>query len=159
MSPKGVFTEDARREIAEAIQAAERNTSGEIRVMVRARCDADILPRCGTDFGGRAYDQAVREFERQGMTKTRDRTGVLILLVWEERRFAIVGDTGIHAKLGDDYWIVRIVELKSYFVAGEYVRGLVAVVGNVGRELAKHFPRKADDRDELPDAPIVEDNR
>lgn len=150
-SAKDYFTEDARRTIAEAIQAAERNTSGEIRVMVFSRCEADLE--------GSVYDQAVREFERQGMTKTRDRTGVLILLVWEERKFAIVGDTGIHAKLGDDYWTVRAVELKSYFAAGDYVRGLTAVVENVGRELAKHFPRKADDRDELPDAPIVEDNR
>jgi len=151
MSPRGIFTEGARREIAQAIGAAERNTSGEIRVMVRARCDADLT--------GKVYDQAVREFERQGMTKTRDKTGVLILLVWEERKFAIVGDTGIHAKLGDDYWASRAEELKSYFAAGDYVRGLTAVVENVGRELAKHFSRKADDRDELPDAPIVEDNR
>src|SRR3989338_2307376 len=104
-------------------------------------------------------EDARREIERQGMTKTRDKTGVLILLVWEERKFAIVGDTGIHAKLGDDYWASRAEELKSYFAAGDCVRGLTAVVENVGRELAKHFPRKADDRDELPDAPIVEDNR
>lgn len=146
------FTADVRREIAQAIGAAESGTSGEIRVMILPRCDVDLF------YGRRVYDQAVREFERQGMTKTRDRTGVLILLVLEERRFAIVGDTGIHAKLGDDYWASRAEELKTYFAAGDYVRGLTVAVENVGRELTKHFPRAADDRDELPDAPIVEDN-
>ena len=146
------FTADVRREIAEAIQAAERNTSGEIRAM--------ILPRCDADLTGRFYDQAVREFERQGMTKTRDKTGVLILLVLEERGFAIVGDTGIHAKLGDAYWILLAEELEAYFRIGDYVRGLIAAVTVVGCDLTRHFPRKADDRDELPDAPIVvEDNR
>lgn len=150
-SAKDCFTEDARRTIAEAIQAAERNTSGEIRVMILSRCDADLKAS--------VYYQAVREFERRGMTKTRDRTGVLILFVWEERRFAIVGDTGIHAKLGDNYWAARAEELKTYFENGDYVCGLTAIVENVGRELARYFPRKADDRNELSDDVIVEGGR
>lgn len=148
---KDYFTKGARREIAQAIDEAERSTSGEIRVMIINRCDADLE--------GSVYGQAVREFERQGMTKTRERTGVLILLVWEERKFAIVGDTGIHAVLGDVYWEARATEMARHFRGGDYVHGIEHMVRDVGMELALHFPRKADDRDELPDAPIVEDNR
>lgn len=148
---RNMFTKAVCRRIAQAVAAAEESTSGEIRVVVRNRCDADLA--------GSSYRQAVREFERHGMTKTRERSGVLLLLVAEERTLAIVGDTGIHARLGDDYWSSQIAELKTRFAIGDYENGLVAVITAVGHELATHFPKKPDDRDELSNEVVVEDDR
>ena len=38
------------------------------------------------------------------MTRAAKRNGVLVFLAWRGRRFAIVGDTGIHAREGDAFW-------------------------------------------------------
>ena len=78
-----------------AIQAAERLTSGEIRVHVQPRCGEDPL------------QDAIRVFERLGMTRTATRNGVLIFLAVRHHQFAVIGDTAIHAAVGEDFWWTR----------------------------------------------------
>jgi len=67
--------------IVAAVGAAERETSGEIRIHIQPKAT-----------GGDARYVAERTFERLGMTKTALRNGVLLFIASEERVFAIVGD-------------------------------------------------------------------
>jgi uncharacterized membrane protein len=126
--------------VIQAIQAAERASSGEIRVSM------------ASFFWGDVEKVARKAFVRLGMDKTAKRNGVLILLVPSRKRFAILGDEGIHAKVGQEFWDGLAGLLSEHFQRGEFTEGLVRGITRVGERLAEHFPGEAEaDRNELPD--------
>ncbi len=127
-------------QVVAAIRAAEQVTSGEIRVSV------------APFFWGDVEKTAGKAFRRLGMEHTADRNGVLIFLVPSRRRFAILGDTGIHEKVGQAFWNDVSACLSSHFRRGAFTEGLVEGIRMVGDRLATHFPSAGDvDRNELSD--------
>jgi uncharacterized membrane protein len=130
--------QDEARVIA-AIRAAEAKTSGEIRVHVERRS------------GGDPIASARRWFRRLGMEATAERNGILFYVAVDDRTFAIVGDAGIHAKVGDAFWQRLGGAMSDAFAKGEPADGLSRAVGEAGLRLAEHFPRRGDDRNELAD--------
>lgn len=128
--------------LSEVIAEAEKNTSGEIRVVVRRR-------RHWKERTLQLPEVALNEFHRLGMGKTRDRTGVLIMLLMSERKFQIIADEGIHAKVEEGTWDRFASEMSEHFKDGRFYHGISETIRAVGSELAKHFPRKSDDTDEL----------
>src|SRR6478609_11451454 len=80
-------------QVEAAVRAAERGTSGEIRV---------ALARFY--FWGNVQRAAERAFRRLHMERTRQHNGVLIFIAPLRRTLAIVGDHGIHEKVGDAFW-------------------------------------------------------
>jgi uncharacterized membrane protein len=126
--------------IRAAIAAAEKETSGEIRVSV------------SRFFWGQVRRVAERAFVRLGVSRTRDRNGVLFFIVPGRRKFVVLGDAGIHAKVGQEFWDCVAGKMSDHFKKGEFTEGLVAGIGEAGRELAAHFPYDAStDVNELPD--------
>jgi uncharacterized membrane protein len=126
--------------IKSAIQAAEKRTSGEIRVSV------------SQFFWGRVRPVAERTFRRLGMTATKDRNGILFFIVPSRRRFVILGDEGIHAKVGQEFWDALTADLSGEFKQGRFQDGLLKAIADVGEKLATHFPYDPlTDKNELPD--------
>jgi len=136
--------EDDFDAITRAIAEAESRTSGEIRVHLERRVPRRLF--------GRAPDALARArhvFHRLGMHRTAERHGVLIYLAIEERRLAVVGDEGIHGRVGDGHWHdVRDLMIER-LRANAAREAIVRAVGAVGRALAEHYPRRPDDRNEL----------
>jgi len=130
--------------IVAAIAAAERKSSGEIRVHVTQRKPENIEER------------ARARFELLGMTKTAERNGVLLYIAPRARRFQILGDVGIHERCGPDFWKEVAGEIEEHFRKGEFTEGIVRAVDHVGEVLARHFPRSEKDKDELPNVLDVE---
>lgn len=126
--------------IVSAIAEAERRSSGEIRVHVTLRKPDDLEAR------------ARRRFERLGMTKTAERNGVLFYIAPAVRRFQILGDSGVHERCGPEFWKEIASEMEESFRRGEFTDGIVRGVARVGDLLARHFPRTAADKNELPNA-------
>ena len=134
------FVEQLREnEIVAAIRAAEQKTSGEIRVFISRQKDV-VDPVAA----------AQQEFNRLGMTNTRDRNGVLMYLAPGPRKFAVIGDSGIHARCGETFWQELAQSMSARFHAGEFTEGIVQGINRAGDLLAVHFPRRPDDSDELP---------
>ena len=125
--------------VVAAIAAAETKTSGEIRVVVARRAARDPVAA------------ATKHFERLGMTHTRHRNGVLIFLAPRSHTFAVIGDTAVHEKCGDAFWRLLTAAMALHFKRGEFTEGLVHGIEKAGHLLAEHFPRGADDRNQLPD--------
>ena len=123
--------------IVEAIRAAEKMTSGEIRVHVQPSSRGEIRTI------------AEKTFERLGMTKTALRNGVLLFIASEEQRFVILGDKGINELVPAGFWDEIAAKLTIRFKAGEYTDGIVEAIHSAGEELRHDFPRAHDDRDEL----------
>ena len=51
---------------------------------------------------------ALKEFYRLEMQKTIDKTGVLIMILFEEKKFEIIADEGINSKIHQDIWDIII---------------------------------------------------
>jgi uncharacterized membrane protein len=95
--------------------------------------------------------RAVAVFERLGMHRTAARHGVLIYVSVGDHKLAVLGDLGIHERVGQAYW-ERLVEAVLAHFRDERPRdGLLHAVGEVGAILARHFPRRPDDVNELSD--------
>lgn len=123
-----------------AIVAAERQTSGEIRVSV------------SRFFWGNVQRAAHRAFTRMGMRATRDRNGILFFVVPSRRRFAIIGDEGIHQKAGQEFWEKLVAAMSEDFKAGKFNEGLIGGIAEAGRLLGVHFPYEGEkDVNELSD--------
>jgi uncharacterized membrane protein len=127
------------KQLTAAIAEAESHTSGEIRIYVAHGKSAEPL----TD--------AKVQFEKLGMTNTAQRNGILFFIAPRSRNFAILGDTGIHAKCGEAFWQELAAMMGKSFHEGRLTEGLVNTVQRAGALLAEHFPREGDDRNELPD--------
>lgn len=124
--------------IKEAIQKAEQRTSGEIRVSVAPL------------FWGSVEKAADKAFVRMGMTRTRQRNGVLIFVVPARRKFVVLGDQGIHEKVGQEFWNRVAAAVSERFREGDFTGGLLKGIEEVSEQLATHFPYDAaTDRDEL----------
>jgi len=139
MAVADFFTEQEKKQITDAIKAAELNTSGEIRVHVEGRCKDDVL------------DCAAYWFEQLKMHKTAARNGVLFYLAVTDRKFAILGDAGINAKVPDDFWEATKELMLSRFKEGRFADGLSEGIRMAGRQLKEHFPHQDDDVNELSD--------
>ena len=137
--PEFVFDAEQEAAIVGAIRAFELRTSGEIRVHVEHKLRRPPV------------DEAVKVFEQLNMTETRERNGVLILLAPGQKAFAIIGDSGIDAVTGPDFWQGASAAMKPHFAKGDYVTGLVEGIRIAGEALAEHFPYREDDTNELPD--------
>lgn len=102
-----------------------------------------------------AEEQAVQEFHRQALHKTRDATGVLLFVSLLEQRVIVLGDAGIHARVGDAHWTATTAAVLDGVARGSLRDGLIAGIGRCGTVLAEHFPGKPDDRNELADRLVV----
>jgi putative membrane protein len=98
-----------------------------------------------------AERRALELFAAQGLTRTRDRTGMLILVSELEHRVVILGDRGIHERVGDAGWRDHVDHVIAAIRRGEAARGLLDVIERLGAAHAERNPVRADDANELPD--------
>jgi uncharacterized membrane protein len=140
---KHMFTKEDLAAVASAIGEAEKTTAGEIRVSIRQK-------RKWREKKRTIEELARLEFSGLGMTKTKDRTGILIFLLLEDKKFYILADDGIHAKVVDGTWDKIAKEMSDHFSQKNFRSGIIHGVTSVGMELTKFFPRKSDDTNELP---------
>ncbi len=139
---KKYLSEEQLRNIAGKIADAEQHTQGEIHVAIRHR-------RHWNERNLSLHEITQKEFFRIGMHKTRHRTGVLILLLFNERKFQIIADEGIHARVADGTWDRVAALITSHFKNGTFYEGICKAVEEVGSELQQHFPRLPDDSNEI----------
>src|SRR6188768_2248347 len=108
MTAEKYFTEEIRSGINAAITAAEKKTSGEIRLFVENNCAGEVL------------DRAAFLFKELQMDATNEHNGVLFYLAMKSQKFAILGDAGINSKVPKDFWLDIKVEMQNYFIKEEF---------------------------------------
>lgn len=96
-------------------------------------------------------EKALSEFRDQGLDRTRDATGILFLLSVFERRVYVLADHGIYEKIKQESLDTYADVVSKGMAAGKGADALCGAIKSVGVELARFFPRKADDVNELPD--------
>lgn len=136
---KNFFSSQEKKMLVKAIEDAEHNTSGEIRIHIDNSCREDVL------------DRAAFIFHKLGMKKTKLRNGVLFYLAIKSKKFAIIGDSGINAAVPPNFWDDIKETLSLSFEKGQFFDGLCKGIEMAGEHLKKYFPHKRDDINELPD--------
>ena len=131
------FTDDISGLVNEAITAAEKQTSGEIRLFIEDNCKIDVL------------DRAAFIFTELKMNATAERNGVLFYLAMKSKKFAILGDAGINAKVPKDFWEAIKAQMQSHFVSGDFSKGLTVGISMAGEALKTYFPYQKGDKNEL----------
>ncbi len=139
MKASSFFTKEQQAQILASVKEAEEETSGEIRVHIETSLKGDVL------------DRAAWIFKKLGMHKTAERNGVLFYLAVNDRKFAILGDAGIHAKVRAGFWDHISGLLSARFKEGKFTEGLSEGILLAGKQLKTHFPHRKNDINELPD--------
>ncbi len=130
MHPKHFTKHVQHDQIVAAIRDAEQKTSGQIRVSISPRhVDEPVTA-------------AQVEFMRLGMNQSPEKNGVLIFVAPRSHKFAVIGDEGVHAKCGDEFWRTLADAMSGYFRKGEFTPGIIHGVQKAGDLLAAHFPRQ-----------------
>jgi putative membrane protein len=104
-----------------------------------------------------AHEAASREFLRRGMTRTREKTGVLIYLALAEHHAEILVDAGIADRVDAAIWAEIIANLTRAIRDRRMIEGLEEAIRRTGAILAEHAPPRLDDVDELPNKVILLD--
>ena len=139
LSAKKFFTSEQQDDIKQAVLNAELDTSGEIRVHIENKCTGDVMIR------------AAQIFKKLKMNRTELHNGVLIYLAIENRKFAIIGDEGIHKVVPENFWEQIKTNMLNHFREGRFTLGLSDAITEAGKQLKHHFPHDKNDVNELPD--------
>jgi putative membrane protein len=97
-----------------------------------------LVGRRAMDDAARA--RAMRAFHENALHRTAEGTGVLVFASLFEHEAVILGDHGIHARMGDD-WDRAVAALTAGMRAGDPAKGFVDAIAVCGAKLAEHFPR------------------
>jgi uncharacterized membrane protein len=144
------FTDAVDSAIESAIRTAEARTSGEIRFVIETALDPHVAGR-----GHSPRERALDVFGQFRVWDTELRNGVLIYVLVADRDVEILADRGAAAVIPASGWEAAARQMEQEFRAGRYREGAVAGVEAVGGLLEKHFPARAQNRDELPNQPAL----
>lgn len=125
--------------ISDQIWEAEQKTSGEIRVYFERKIQGNNLE-----------NRALEVFSRLRMDETELRNGVLFYIAFDDRKYAVIGDKGIHSKVDTDFWESISDVMKEHFSRGDFIQGLSLGIEEVGEKLKTFFPIVRDNINELP---------
>lgn len=136
------LSNEEQEKVVAAIQQAEKNTTGELRVFMEPHCTY-------VD----AIDRAKEVFTELGMTETVRRNAVLVYMAYTDHQFAILGDKEIYEQAGGaEFWKNAAQIFQEHLRDGKMAEGFVACINELGSALAKHFPYDpAVTKNELPD--------
>ena len=141
-----ILNREEDRRVVEAIQQAELNTSGEIKVHIENHCHGNVEER------------SLYIFKHLKLDETKLRNGVLIYLAVKDRQFAILGDDGINNVVEEGFWNDVKDLMLSCFKEGRFAEGLEQGILRCGEKLKAFFPYQSDDVNEIPDDISYENN-
>jgi uncharacterized membrane protein len=137
---KAFFSDAEQKVIVDAITAAEKETSGEVRIFVESK-NAFVDP----------LDRAKEIFDKLHMQKTKHRNAVLLYIATDHRQLALLGDEGIYTALGKGYWENAVNNMIAHFSGNNIVTGVEQCIKEIGQTLKEKFPfDPLEDKNELP---------
>ena len=134
--------------IEQAIKASERHHDGELRFALEAG-----VPFHSLHLHSRKRAEDV--FSHLRVWDTEHNSGVLIYVQLVDRRIEIVADRGIAAKVAQAEWDAVCRGMEAAFRKGAFLQGALEAIQAITRILARHFPPRGRNANELPDKPVV----
>jgi uncharacterized membrane protein len=142
--------DEAMKAIEQAIAQSEAAHRGEVRFAAEAALETAELLR-----GETARERALEVFSLLRVWDTEENNGVLVYLLLADRDVEIVADRGINAKVPASEWERICRHMETRFSRGDFRQGVVDGIGDISALLARHYPARPGDRNELPDKPAI----
>jgi uncharacterized membrane protein len=130
------FPRDALERIAHTIADVEESTGAEIRVSIR-----DLRDAGEADLSLKALAQ--KEFTTLRLHQHDGRYGILLLVLYHERKFYVYGDEGVHSRIHPEAWEDVARTLNKHFAAGAYEAGLTEAIKKIEHHLKGKLPKRA----------------
>jgi putative membrane protein len=99
----------------------------------------------------RVARRAREQFLLRGLHRTHARAGVLLFVAVAEHRVELIADEGIHSRVPAGTWDEVVAGFTRAVRERRIADGFVVAIDTVADRLTAHFPRAADDTNELPD--------
>jgi uncharacterized membrane protein len=138
------------RRSAPRSQPASRTHRGELRFVVEGP-----LPLASLWQDSTSRRRAIELFASQRVWDTEENSGILIYVQLVDRRVEILADRGIAARVAQAEWDAICRAMEASFRKGEWRQGALQAVARAGELLARHFPARQSNPNELPDQPLV----
>jgi uncharacterized membrane protein len=144
------FTKETLAKIEEAVRASEQEHDGELRFAVEGPLPFPYLIH---DRKPRLRAEDV--FSRLRVWDTEHNSGVLIYVQLVDRRIEIVADRGIAARVEQTEWNAICRAMEKAFGEGRFAEGALQAIERITALLARHFPPRGANPNELSDKPVV----
>ena len=131
MKPRAFIDKVQHDEIHRAIQDAESGTSARIVVYVTHRAVSDLM------------ETAHRVFRKLKLETPEQKAGLLFFVAPKSRKFAVLGGTALHEKLGQLWWDHVAASITRHFKDEHYTQGLLAAIAEAKRAFHANFPSSA----------------
>lgn len=148
---KTILTDQEKILIKDKIQEIEKQTSGEIKVIV-----AKSSPSFKYGSKNPVQQKALKLFKKHKLYNTVDHTGVLLFFSLEEKQFYIHADEGIYTQIGQQELNQFSQNLSEKMKAGKYYEGICDLLQSISIPLIAYFPVQPNDVNELSDDVIEE---
>jgi uncharacterized membrane protein len=146
---KKYLSKEDLEEIKNEISVIEKSTTAEIRLCLK-------LKRGFHERKKSFRELALKEFYKIGMNNTKDKTGVLIYILFLDRKFEIIADEGINSKISSDIWNKIISHIRNEFSQNNYKTGILKCLIEMKGILISSFPQTGAGENELSDDIIIE---
>ncbi len=136
--------------IEQAIAASEKRHDAELRFAVEAG-----LPLAALLRGQTARSRAVEVFSQLRVWDTERNSGVLIYVQLVDRKVDVLADRGIAALVPQAEWDAICRRIEQSYSKGEFEQGTLAAIEEISVRLARHFPPREANPNELSNKPVV----
>lgn len=144
------FPQRVMQAIERAVAKSEKRHDAELRFAVEAGLALPALLR-----GQSARQRAVEVFSQLRVWDTEHNSGVLIYVQLVDRKVELLADRGINALVPQEEWNAICHRLERRYRKGEFEQGTLAAVEEITEHLARHFPPREKNPNELPDRPVL----
>ena len=134
--------------LEKATGMAERGSSGQIRLIVETNWPLMHVNRATP------RSRALDWFSQLHVWDTEHNNGVLIYLLFAERRVEIVADRGLNHRVPQAQWDAICRSMETSFSGGQYELGLAQGINMIGDLLRKHFPADMGENEQS-DRPMI----
>lgn len=144
------FSPSVMKSIGNCIEESEKLHCGEVRFA--AECTLDFFPLLKNVT---ARERAIEVFSDLRIWDTEQNNGVLIYLLFADHDVEIIADRGINQKVHADEWERICKNMENCFKKGFFEQGIITGISEITEHLARHFPPGENDRNELPNKPVL----
>ena len=145
-----VFPPAQLHNIEAAIKTSESKHSGEIRFAIESSLPFKALWRDET-----IDERGIEVFSLLRVWDTEDNNGVLIYILLADKKVVITADRNINKVVKKTEWHRICHQMETCFKAQQFEKGAIIGVNEISTLLEKHFPSKENDKDELPNKPVI----
>jgi uncharacterized membrane protein len=126
---KHFFSAHEKKQIADAIHKAEKETCGRIALYIESK-----------NYLLDPVARAKEVFAELKMKQSKQHNAVLIYIAVQHRELALYADEGIYTKVGKEFWENAVQTMISHFKGNNIVKGLENCIEEIGQTLKDKFP-------------------